>query len=69
MSAYTIRGGAGRAEPGLLRGKRMASECIDLRQLSGGRFRPWNETLGRRARDEEDPWDVILPGWSGFIAP
>jgi hypothetical protein len=42
--------------------------CVDLR-IVGDRYRVWNELEDRRAYDRDDPWDLILPGWSGFVAP
>jgi hypothetical protein len=42
--------------------------CPDLRDHAS-RFRVWNETEGRRAHERDDPWDLILPGQAGFIAP
>ena len=44
------------------------AHCIDLRCHSD-RFRVWNEIEGRKAHVTDDPWDLILPGHSGFIAP
>src|SRR5262245_34260889 len=42
--------------------------CVDLRDYAD-RYRPWNEIADRPARATDDPWDVILPGWGGFVAP
>jgi hypothetical protein len=46
----------------------MTMTCVDLRTY-GDCFRVWNELEDRRAYDRDDPWDLILPGWSGFVAP
>jgi len=42
--------------------------CVDLRSY-GDRYRVRNEAEGRRARDRDDPWDLVLPGARGFVAP
>jgi hypothetical protein len=42
--------------------------CIDLRDY-GDRFKVWNEPEGRKAREWDDPWDLIIQGFSGFVAP
>jgi hypothetical protein len=41
--------------------------CVDLRTL--GRYRLWNEVENRPARKADDPWDLIIPGTNGFVAP
>jgi hypothetical protein len=46
----------------------MTHSCVDLRQYAD-RFRVFNEVGGRRAHKADDPWDLILLGWSGFVAP
>jgi hypothetical protein len=43
--------------------------CINLHALAGNRFRVWNEMESRRGHKEDDPWDWVLPGRSGFVAP
>jgi hypothetical protein len=45
------------------------SNCTDLRRLAGGRYRVHNDTEGRRAHARDDPWDLILRGLGGFVAP
>jgi hypothetical protein len=40
---------------------------LDLRTV--GRYRTVNELTGLPARAVDDPWDVILPGRAGFVAP
>src|SRR5687768_16029098 len=42
--------------------------CFDLRDY-GDRYRVWNELEDRTAHKTDDPWDLILPGRSGFVAP
>jgi|SRR6516162_9263471 hypothetical protein len=42
--------------------------CIDLRDY-GDRYRVWNELEGRRAHQADDPWDLVIPGRGGFVAP
>jgi hypothetical protein len=42
--------------------------CIDLRKY-GNHYRVWNEIEGRRAQQRDDPWDLIVLGRCGFIAP
>jgi hypothetical protein len=42
-------------------------QCIDLRTV--GRYRVWNEAENRAARKADNPWDLVAPGRSGFIAP
>jgi hypothetical protein len=42
--------------------------CIDLRQFSPP-YRCFNEPEDRAARSYDDPWGLIIPGWSGFLAP
>jgi hypothetical protein len=41
--------------------------CVDLRQYD--RYRVWNELEGRKAHQADDPWDLIIPGRLGFVAP
>src|SRR4051812_1796638 len=41
--------------------------CIDLRTI--GPYRPVNELTGLPARGFDDPWDFVLPGRAGFVAP
>jgi hypothetical protein len=42
-------------------------QCIDLRTL--GRYRVWYEAEGRPANGWDDPWDLVVRGQGGFIAP
>jgi hypothetical protein len=42
--------------------------CIDLREY-GDRYRVWNELEDRKAHQADDPWDVVISGWAGFVAP
>jgi hypothetical protein len=42
--------------------------CIDLRAYSPP-YRVHNEPEDRRAHERDDPWDLVIPGWSGFLAP
>jgi hypothetical protein len=42
-------------------------DCIDLRNYPT--YRCHHDLEGRKAYSTDDPWDLILPGWSGFIAP
>jgi hypothetical protein len=44
------------------------SECVDLRDF-GDRFKIRNEPEDRPARKTDDPWDLIVPGSRGFVAP
>jgi len=44
------------------------SEGIDLRRESA-RYPVRNELEGRAAHQRDDPWDLVLPGWAGFVAP
>jgi hypothetical protein len=41
--------------------------CIDLRTV--GPYRPINEHTGKLARLDDDPWNLVLPGRAGFVAP
>jgi hypothetical protein len=43
--------------------------CINLHALAGDRFRAWNQMESRRGHKDDDPWDWVLPGRSGFVAP
>jgi hypothetical protein len=45
------------------------NSCTDLRRLAAGHYRVHNENAGRRAYEGDDPWDLILPGRAGFVAP
>lgn len=42
--------------------------CVDLRRY-GETYRVRNEPDDRPARATDDPWDLIIPGQSGFVAP
>jgi hypothetical protein len=42
--------------------------CIDLRQFSPP-YRCFNDLEGRPAYERDNPLDLVLPGWSGFVAP
>jgi hypothetical protein len=41
--------------------------CVDLRTL--GRYRVWNEAENRPANGWDDPWDLVIRGQGGFVAP
>jgi hypothetical protein len=43
--------------------------CTDLREFAGERYRVWNETENRKAYERDDPWDLVIPGIQGFVAP
>jgi hypothetical protein len=42
--------------------------CIDLRRFSPP-YRCFNELEGRQAYERDNPWDLVLPGAAGFVAP
>jgi hypothetical protein len=44
------------------------SNCVHLLKRSGNRYRVFNEIEGRQAFARDDPWDLVLPGRSGFVA-
>jgi hypothetical protein len=46
----------------------MTPTCPDLRQLAG-RFKVENELENRKAHVTDDPWDLVLRGRGGLVAP
>jgi len=42
-------------------------DCIDLRQMEP--YRCWNEVEDRKAHGTDNPWDLVIRGSSGFVAP
>src|SRR5262249_40878636 len=41
--------------------------CVDLRTFPP--YRCYHKIEQRQARRTDDPWDLIIPGRSGFVAP
>jgi hypothetical protein len=47
----------------------VTTTCIDLRQRFGNRFQVRNELEACRAHVADDPWDLVIQGRTGFVAP
>jgi hypothetical protein len=45
----------------------MTPTCPDLRQLAGETYQVWNEVEQRKAYAADDAWDLVIPGWCGFV--
>jgi hypothetical protein len=45
------------------------SNCTSLLHRYGSRFKLFNEIRSRRAFARDDPWELIIPGRRGFVAP
>lgn len=43
------------------------TECVDLRQLP--EYRSTHEPEGRPTHKADDPWDLVIRGRLGFVAP